>query len=136
VEVVWRHPTVILDTAHTVESVRSLAGALRTHCPDSSPWFLFGCSGDKNVSGMMGILAERCRGLTATAADYPRAMPPEDIARAARQAGIGHVRVATPPARALRTLQAESSPDDLVCVTGSFYVAGEVRSLWVGEGGR
>ena len=37
--------------------------------------------------------------------------------------------IADPP-EAVRTALREARPDEVVCVTGSFFVAGEVRHAW------
>jgi len=130
VELLQRRPAVVLDTAHTVESIEALMKALEAHFPAKPLKVIFGCSRDKNINAMIGLLSARCRELVATQADSPRARSAEQVAAAASAAGIPSVRQLGSPPVAMQTVLAESDPDDLVCVTGSFYVAGEICSLW------
>lgn len=127
VEFIDGSPPVVLDAAHTVESVRSLASALRVHFGERMPWLVFGCSADKNLPGMMAELAGVCGRLTAVQAEYPRAADADEVAEAARRAGLPNVDTAGSVAEGVRRTIREASPDALVCVAGSFYVAGEAR---------
>jgi len=130
VELLQRRPALVLDAAHTVESMAALMAALQTHFPGRGLRFVFGCSAGKNHQAMLGLMAPRCQSLIATQADSPRAIPAPEIADAARTAGIGAVRAVADPPEAVRTALREAGPDEVVCVTGSFFVAGEVRHAW------
>ena len=130
VELLQRRPALILDAAHTVESMAALMAALQTHFPGRGLRFVFGCSAGKNHRAMLGLMAPRCRSLIATQADSPRAIAAPEIADAASAAGITAVRAIANPPEAVMTALREAAPDEVVCVTGSFFVAGEVRHAW------
>ena len=68
--------------------------------------------------------------MIATQADSPRAVAAEEIVRLAREEGIARVSAVTRPPEAVREALREARRDDVVCVTGSFFVAGEVRYAW------
>ena len=131
VEVVQTDPILVLDVAHTVESVRALLDALDAHLPGRPLRVVFGCSAGKDVRGMLRLLAPRCASFTATQASLPRALPAQDVAEAARQwlepAVVGD------PWQAVRDALAQAGPEDVVCVTGSFLVAGQVRAGWLAQ---
>jgi len=133
IEVLQRRPALILDVAHTVESVRALLDALETHFPGRAVRVVFGCSADKNLRGMLEALRGRCNALTATQAqDMPRALPAQEIAAAARELNFPcGVKTAPNAVEAVETALAEAQPDDVVCITGSFFTAGEVRAHWL-----
>ncbi len=57
---------------------------------------------------------------------WSRAIPAEQIAAAAKKLGI-EVEVVKDPVEALRRAKAVTAGEDLILVTGSFYVVGEVR---------
>ena len=61
-----------------------------------------------------------------------RPRPALDVAEAARSHGILNVQtVESGVADAVRAALSQSGPDDLVCVTGSFYTVGDVPpSFW------
>ncbi len=130
VELLQRCPALVLDTAHTLESTRALLDAIEIHLPGRAIRMVFGCLADKNIGAMLAVLAPRCVSLVTTQADSPRAADAEDLAREARAAGMSPVRAVPSAPQAVReSLQAAGS-GDVVCVMGSFYVAGAVRRAW------
>jgi len=126
VELLQRRPALILDAAHTLDSLNATLDAIETHFPGRPIKVVFGCSEDKDWRGMLSALAARCRDLIVTQADSPRAAEAAMLAEAAREAGIERVQAVTPPPEAVRCALAQAGQDDVVCVTGSFFVAGEV----------
>jgi dihydrofolate synthase/folylpolyglutamate synthase len=58
-----------------------------------------------------------------------RSVPPDQLAEALRgQSPLPHT-LAEQPAEAWQAALALASPDDLICVTGSVYLAGELRPI-------
>ena len=130
VELLERSPALVLDSAHTAESIAALLAALEVHFPGRPVRFVFGCSADKDAQRMVGMLAPRCAGFLATQADSVRAMPAHEVARVAARAGIGNVAcMPDAPQAAARALE-DAAPEEVVCVTGSLFLAGEVRLAW------
>ena len=43
---------------------------------------------------------------------------------------LSEIHVAATPAEAWRKAQDLATPSDLICVTGSFFIAAEIRQLW------
>jgi dihydrofolate synthase/folylpolyglutamate synthase len=132
IEVLQRTPVLVLDAAHTVESVRALLEALDIHFPDRPVRAVFGCSAGKDLDGMLQLLGSRCVSITATQASLPRALPVEDVAGAAAETGI-ETAVVRDPWEAVQGALADAQAQEVVCVTGSFYVAGEVRAGWLAQ---
>ena len=134
IEVLQEQPVLILDVAHTVESVMALVAALDAHFPRRRLRLVFGCSADKNVDGMLSVVRGRCASLVATQSQLPRALPAPTVAETARRLGIvadGALSTIPDAWDALQHALAQAQPGDVVCVTGSFYVAGEVRASWL-----
>lgn len=127
IEVVERSPALILDTAHTRESVQALLDALKTHFPDRRLTMVFGCAKDKEYDRILRLMTSRCDHLIVTEAQSPRAAGTEELAAAAREVGIPSVSVATPVVAALEQARNDSRAEDIICVTGSFYVTGEIK---------
>ncbi len=136
VELLQPRPALVLDVAHTVESVRALLDALDVHFPGRPLRVVFGCSAGKDLAGMLRLLLSKCISFTATQASVPRALPANEVAEAARRAAAAvapqaAIRTVGDPWEALQRALSEAEPGDVVCVTGSFYVAGEVRAGWL-----
>lgn len=131
-EIVWTNPKTIVDGAHTKESVGALVRAIGAHTRYDSMVVVFGCSSDKNIDG---ILEEISRGadkiIFTKAARNPRAMNPEILC--SRYTDLtGKAAEAKPSVReAINTAARAVTKDDIILVTGSFYVAGEAKKLFV-----
>jgi dihydrofolate synthase/folylpolyglutamate synthase len=126
-EIAARNPLVVLDGAHNPHGARAVAATLDE----------FGVAGERIlVVGVMrnhdpvefleALDVGKARLVVATAADWPRAMPAEDVAAAARAFGV-EVDVVPRVRDAVARARAQAAPDDLVLVTGSLYVVGEAR---------
>ncbi|MBI3945590.1 MAG: bifunctional folylpolyglutamate synthase/dihydrofolate synthase [Armatimonadetes bacterium] len=124
-EILRRAPLVMIDAAHNAASAQALAAALRELYGDRRLILVLGISQDHSAADVVGALALRAAAVIATAADNPRALPAEQVAAAARQQAAC-VEAVTPVPEAVRRALAIAQPEDLICITGSFYVIGEV----------
>ena len=132
-EVLQRLPALVLDVAHTVESVEALLAALDTHFPGRAVHVLFGCSQNKDLPGMLGAFRGKCASFTAIQASLPRAMPAEEVLAAARECGVSppdEMRLIRDPWEAVTEALSRAGREDVLCMTGSFFTAGEVRARW------
>ncbi len=125
-EVLRRRPTLLIDGAHNAASAGALAQALAELYGEQRLILVLGVSEDHSAADVVAALAPRAAVVIATAADNPRALDPEQVAAAARQ-HTAEVRVVTPVAAAVREALALAGPDDVICVTGSFFVIAEVE---------
>jgi dihydrofolate synthase/folylpolyglutamate synthase len=127
-ELVQTTPPLIIDTAHTARSIRALVNAVRTHFPGRKLTVVFGCASDKNWKEMLGILKKASHHLVTTMSSAtPRAADCHMLAEYAREIEIPQVEEIKSPVEATRQALRSAGGDEVVCVTGSFYVAGEVR---------
>jgi dihydrofolate synthase/folylpolyglutamate synthase len=128
-EVVGHEPLVVLDGAHNPDGASAAARTLAEG---------FDVAGElRLVVGVLGgrdpePLVERLGAASAAevvccAPDWPRALPPEDLAAAVRAVG-GRPRIAPSVADALRQAIDASNPDDAVLVAGSLYTVGAART--------
>lgn len=135
-EVLGRRPLVVLDCAHNTASAEALVETLRDSFPATRRVLVFASSADKDVPGILRILAPHFERFVLTSFDSPRAVPPEQLAAWLREAGAAEGAWLTVPPSALAWRRAHglAGPDDLVCVAGSVFLAGEVRPLATGAG--
>ena len=122
-EHVSEKPEIIIDGAHNPAGVRALAAYIRRFYSGRRVWMVYGALRDKAVSEMASVLFPLADRLILTAPANARAMPPEDI-----PASGAHITHSISEAIALLR---EASPDDVVFITGSLYLAGEARALLV-----
>jgi dihydrofolate synthase/folylpolyglutamate synthase len=123
-------PEMVLDGAHNRASMERLAEGLARHFPGRRIVTVFASAADKDVDGMLAVLAERMPGtpVVLTRTDNPRAADPADLAsRFAALGGQAAEMTADVPA-ALRRAAELASPDALIVACGSLYLVGEIKS--------
>ncbi len=131
-EVVGRGPLVILDCAHNVASAVALVQTLQVSFAPARRLLVFAGSGDKDLTGMFRVLSPHFRHAYLTRyADNPRTVAPEKLADLLRTSGDLPATICSTPAEAYRAARAAAAPDDMICITGSVFLAGELRSLLV-----
>ncbi len=129
VELLPGRPRVLVDAAHNPVSARALKEALR-EVPHRRLLLVFGASADKDYGTMLRILAPLADRIFLTRAAGPRAAAPSDLARRLKGRGCLTIGGVAP---ALRLARKQARPEDLVLVTGSFYVAGEALKILRGR---
>jgi dihydrofolate synthase/folylpolyglutamate synthase len=126
-EVVARGPLVVLDGAHNIDGARAAAETLDDFSVTGRTILVFGTNrGHEPVEMLEALRADHAALVVATAADFPRAVPPATIVAAAESMGIDAVAV-DGVAAAVRYAREHADRDDVVLVTGSLYVVGEAR---------
>jgi len=126
IETVAEHPTVVVDGAHNVDSARTLTATLGDEFTFRRLIFVIGMAADKDVDAFLRTVLERASLVVFTRSQNPRAAAPDDLVRRARALCNAEALACERPADALALARSRAGPDDLVCVTGSFYIAGEV----------
>lgn len=131
VEVVDCRPTVVLDAAHNVASVAALVETLRESFAARRRMLVFATTQEKDVTGMLRLLLPYFDRVVFTRYENnPRGVCPHELASLARVVSDSQVQVRATPAAAWRDVGAMAEEDDLVCVTGSFFIAAEMRAQW------
>ena len=131
IEVISRHPTVIVDAAHNVASIEALVETLDDSFSADRRLLVFATTSDKDIEGMLRVLLSRFdRVIFTRYSDNPRGVPAEELLRlSARLAPNTPSETAPTPAEALSAAARLAHPDDLICITGSFFLAAELRRL-------
>ena len=124
-------PPILLDCAHNAVSVRGLCEVLDTVLQGRPPVFVLGFSRDKDIRAMLDLLLPRARAVVFTRSDSPRAAKPEHLADLAREVSGTEAEVFDDPNHALARARDLAAPDDLICISGSFFLAGNLRPALV-----
>jgi dihydrofolate synthase/folylpolyglutamate synthase len=124
-EIVETKPLAILDCAHNVASAEALARTLNERFASRPRSLIFAASSDKDVEGMFRVLAPQVAKVYLTRSESPRAIPPEELARAL-PAGTPWAGFAD-PFDAWSAAQAETPAEGVVVIAGSVFLAGELR---------
>ena len=125
-EVFGNGPWLVIDGAHNVASAQAFAETLRLCFPKTPRTLIFGTSRDKDLIGQVQVLLPLFDRIIVTRYLLnPRSVPPQDIAECVRSLGYANPTIADDPASALSLARGTSSPDSLICVTGSLFLAAE-----------
>jgi dihydrofolate synthase/folylpolyglutamate synthase len=125
IEVVRERPAVVLDSAHNVPSAVALVRTLREAFPTAGrKACVFAVSSDKQYANILATLADYFDHFHLTRyASNTRSVPPEKLAALVGKPATVHAE----PHLAWDAARSEAGPNDLVCVTGSVFLAGELQ---------
>lgn len=124
-QIVRSHPTLLMDGAHNAMAAQALREEIG-RIPHNRLLLVIGMVTGHDPEDVVGVLAPLATKVYATQPTWNKGHPAAEIAAAA-QLHCSDVQVITPPLAATRTALADAAPDDLVLVSGSFYVVGDVR---------
>jgi len=125
---IWkRRPLVILDAAHNPSGVQTLIQAFQDLLPGRKVNFLFGVMGDKDYLQMLRLLAPSVMRITLVSPKTERAVPVSQLVEIANELGLKYGTAASVKSGFRQALK-ECGEDEVLCVTGSHYVIGELLS--------
>jgi dihydrofolate synthase/folylpolyglutamate synthase len=127
-ELIWDQPRILVDGAHNPAALGALMRCVGAHVPYDSMVCVFGCCEDKDIGAMLQktalggdkVIFTRAKG-------NPRAMDPEELQRQFGEYSGKMSQVARTLPEALDLATRAVGRDDLICVTGSFYLVGETK---------
>lgn len=130
-EQVWTQPRVVIDGAHNAASITALIRSLGAHISYDSLVMVFGCGQDKDMMGMLKEVALGADKIIFTKAKAnPRAHEPDDLYRRFADISGKMAQTADSLNEALKLAGRAVSREDLIIVTGSFYLVGEARKYF------
>jgi len=130
-EILNHRPLFVVDCAHNADSARRLREALEQYFDFERMILIIGASSDKDVAGIAGELAPLATVAIATSSRNPRALPPSLLIEQLASQGVATELTESVAAAACRAL-ALAGPRDLICATGSLFVAAEATEYLKG----
>jgi dihydrofolate synthase/folylpolyglutamate synthase len=129
-EILGRDPLLVVDGAHNLDSMRRMLATLVYDLTFDRLIIVAGFSADKDIAGMMDELTSTVDQLVLTKSIHPRSADPEQVAERCDDPRTT-ISIVEDVASALWSALDEAETDDLVCVTGSFFVVAEARAAWL-----
>jgi len=126
-EFICEDPRIMVDAAHNAASIKALVAAIGQHVPYDSMVMIFGCNADKDVAGMLTQLQYGADKVIFTRSNSPKAMYPQDLADMYGEICGKMCQTALTLREALRIAQSAVGREDLICITGSFYLVGQAK---------
>ena len=129
-EIISEDPRILVDGAHNAASIQALMRAMGQHLRYDSMVMIFGCAADKDIDGMMAQITTGADKVIFTrAASNARAARPQNLAEAYALHSGREAQVTESLAEAMAVARSAVSREDIICVTGSFYLVGEAKML-------
>ncbi|MEE9204484.1 MAG: folylpolyglutamate synthase/dihydrofolate synthase family protein [Nitrospirales bacterium] len=124
-------PRVVLDGAHNPAAAQAVAAYLATQRiehPDARIIVVVGMMRDKDREGFLRTVLPHADDMIVTQAQIPRAATVEELLASLGERAHG-ARTASHPADALQLARSLADPEDLILVTGSLILVGELKAL-------
>ena len=119
-------PAVVLDVGHNPHAAAILAHNLSDLGSCSRTWAVFGMLRDKDVAGVVSLLAGLVDQWLVCTLPPPRGALAAELAQVLRRAGVDAVREFENPAAAYTAARGEAVESDRIIVFGSFHTVAEV----------
>ncbi len=133
-EVLGRAPLVVADAAHNGDSAQKLVAALQDYCDYRRLVVVWGASADHATPELMAALLSGADRAIVARSRHPRAADPSWLQAKAAESGF-RLEVKETVAQALDAALDDAGPEDLICCTGSVFVAAEAREAWFARQG-
>ncbi len=127
-EITQHRPTIILDGAHNPLGGEALFDFLQAQlhdCPGRKLIVILGMMQDKNLGKFLQVLLPLVHSLIVTQPHMDRAVPADVLAQAVPRCDVV-LSVIPSPWEAYCRVRDTADPTDLVCVTGSLFLVGEI----------
>ena len=129
IEIMSENPLIVLDTAHTVASMRILRKSIQENFSYNKIVVVIGLSEDKDIEGVLKEIACIADDLILTRTGNPREANPEQMAVTANRFFDNNLLVIEDIDEALKEAKMIAQEDDLICITGSFFLAGKAKEM-------
>jgi dihydrofolate synthase/folylpolyglutamate synthase len=126
-EMIWHDPRIMIDAAHNAASIKALIHAIGQNIPYDSMVVIFGCNSDKDVRGMLERLQYGADKVIFTRSNSAKAVSPEVLADMYTEICNKMCQTAASLGQALQLAKSAVSKEDLICITGSFYLIGQAK---------
>jgi len=123
-------PEIYFDGAHNPSGAREIVVFWETHLPGRNIYLIYGALRDKAVDEIAGLLFPHAAAVILTSPAQSRAISAPVLAEM-----TGHharqMEVIPDPNLAFERALELASPDDVIFVTGSLYLVGDLRRYWM-----
>ena len=126
-EIIQQQPKILVDGAHNAASVGALMRTIGQNIPYDSMIVIFGCQQGKDLENMIRLVQLGADKIIFTKSSSPYATDPKELAACYVEQSGNMAQTADNLEQALQIAQSAVTADDLICITGSFYLVGEAK---------
>ncbi|MFO0840200.1 MAG: folylpolyglutamate synthase/dihydrofolate synthase family protein [Phycisphaerae bacterium] len=128
-EIIRDQPRTLVDGAHNAASIAALMRAIGQNISYDSMVVIFGCAADKDIDGMLAQIQLGADKVIFTTNGTGRSAIPQELLARFMEKSQKMAQVAPTLQDAYRIACNCVTRDDLICITGSFYLVGEAKRL-------
>ncbi len=126
-EMICQDPRIMIDGAHNAASIRALIHAIGQNIPYDSMVMIFGCNCDKDIPGMLNELQYGADKVIFTRSSSNKAVSPQELSDQYTEICGKMCQTANTLGEALLLARSAVGKEDLICITGSFYLIGQAK---------
>lgn len=128
-EILQSHPLFLLDGAHNPAGIDALCRSIKKDFSFRRLILIFGALADKDYRQMLKKIAPLASVIILTQIKAKRAIPVNDMMKTVKE--LGYMAIVTKDVnQAIKQALAMARKQDLICATGSFYLAGEIKQAF------
>lgn len=131
-EIIRESPLVILDGGHNEDGAKAFYDMLCKSVGNEKITVVGGMMKDKSVEKSLAPLMKKSETFYAVTPENPRSMKVEELSVIAKKY-CDSVFAVPSPKEAVKLAVSRLKKEDVLCVVGSLYLAGEVRSVLIDE---
>jgi dihydrofolate synthase / folylpolyglutamate synthase len=132
-ELICNDPRILIDGAHNPASMEALIKTIGQHVSYDSMLVIFGCAADKDADQMLDQIAMGADKVIFTKSDNLRSADPAELALRFEERTGRMAQWTNTVSEAIRTAGSVVTRGDIICVTGSFCLAGDAKKLFAGR---
>ncbi len=130
-QILQQHPTVLVDGAHNVASMKKLVSNIKAYFAHKRIFLVFGTSCDKDIPGIINELVPLSPQVIVTQASHSRAAPLSTLVAEFAKQGI-ESKTGETVTKAISRALSLAGRTDIICVTGSLFVVAEALDYFSG----
>ena len=131
-EVLQKHPFLIIDAAHNLESSTCLVNTIKELFPGKNVTWIFGASEDKDIGGMLANFSKIASQIILTKSTHPRAADPVGMSEKYIPSGCDTI-IIDDIQKALDYGLNNAQSGDVVIASGSVFIAAAIREIWLAD---
>jgi dihydrofolate synthase / folylpolyglutamate synthase len=131
-EVISRHPTIVMDCAHNPDGVIKLTQTLREFFQFQRCILVLGMMEDKPIDEMLEIFSKIADHIILVKPNQKRSMDPKQLINRL-QGNQKQIEIINDISYALQTAKKSAGHNDLICITGSIFTVSEAKQFLTNE---
>ena len=132
VEVISYNPTIVLDGAHNIDSIKLLSDTIKNDFEFDRLILVIGILSDKDVKEMLDLIIPLSDFIVVTKSQNKRACSTVELRKIIEDLNLHKpIVVKETIENAINYCKSISKENDLICITGSLFTVGEARDFFL-----